>query len=128
MKLDNHLNNAKAKMEISVEKRQVKEKFLFAGELKVQLNQRAFKLDIEKWEVSECEYFVESDTINYLDVLYNTEAYTSRKILIEEGFDYVVKLNMRNALKYFKTKWNKPEIIESEDTQPQLQKTKQNKI
>ena len=39
-----------------------------------------------------------------------------RNILIEEGFDYIIKLNMTNAISYFQTKWAENTIKESDDS------------
>jgi hypothetical protein len=101
MKLDNHLNNTKEKIELSVEKRQEKEKFIFTGVLKPHAGQRVFELDMRTMTVMECEYFVKTDTVNYLDVLNNAESLKERNILIQENCDYAVKLNMENAIKHF---------------------------
>ena len=64
MKLDNTIPNDKnASVEISIQKKQEVEKFLFTGILKPKPNQRVFKLNLSTLEVSEVEFFIKSDTI-----------------------------------------------------------------
>lgn len=124
MKLDNHISDdKKEKVEISVQKKQEVEKFLFAGILKPKPNQRVFKLNLSTLEVSEVEFLIKSDTIQYEDVINNAHSLKERDILIEEGFDYVIKLNMTNAINHFLMKWRKVDIkASSEHTANRLMK------
>lgn len=128
MKIDNHLSNAKEKTELSVEKKQEKEKFLFDGVIKPHAGQRVFELDLSKMTVKECEFFVKTDTINYLDVINNSESLKELNILIQEGCDYAVKLNMENAIKHFQNVWNNPDICESEESKANRLFRRQRKV
>lgn len=100
----------KDNIEISIKKRQQKEKFRFVGELNPKPNQRCFKLDLDKLIVTECEYTILTDTINYLDALNNTNMSKYRTIIIEDNFDYIIKLNIKNALSYFRKIYNNKNI------------------
>lgn len=104
-------------LEISIQKKQEVEKFLFDGILKPKPNQRVFELDLVNMEVSECEYFTKSDTVNYLDVINNKVNFKERNILVKENHDYVIKLNMVNALFYFRKKWDNESIEEHEENE-----------
>jgi hypothetical protein len=95
----------KDNIEISVRKKQKKEKFLFSGVLKPKPNQRVFKLDLITFELAEAEYVLKTDTINYLDVINGTWN-PPREIIIEDNCDYVIKLNIKNALDHFNKKYN----------------------
>ena len=129
MKIDNHLDDSKEKIELSVEKKQEVEQFIFRGELKPQPNQRVFKLDMIKGEVSEAQFFSDSKTVNYLDVLHDTDAYRERKILIKEGYDYEIALNMKNALRIFRNKWPQfEEIKPSEESEANRLKKNQKEV
>jgi hypothetical protein len=104
------------KVEVSIEKKQEREKFIFKGVLNPLPGQRVFKLDQLENTLSECEYIFMSDTINYMDLINNTVK-DNREILIEEGFDYVIKLNISNAKKFFDKKWNIKSIIDKTSSQ-----------
>lgn len=117
MKLTAH--DPKVKLEIEVQKKQEKEKFLFTGILKPQPNQRVFELDLKSMTVKECVYFTDQKTINYMDVVNGTVPVQERKILVKEGFDYAVNLNMENAIKHFKKEWKNDSICKAEDHEGQ---------
>lgn len=51
-----------------------------------------------------------TDTINYLDALNNTNMSKYRTIIIEDNFDYIIKLNIKNALSYFRKIYNNKNI------------------
>lgn len=94
------IETKKDKTEISIQKKQQLEKYRYKGVLKPKPNQRIFKLDLYKKELSECEYFFKSNTVSYSDVL-NRTIPENRSILIKEGYDYVIALNYKGALKRF---------------------------
>lgn len=103
MILDNHKPSDKmSNIEISIQKKQEVEKFIFKGVLKPKLNQRVFKIDLDSGEVSEVEFFKKTDIVNYLDVINKSESLKERNIIVKEGFDYVIKLNIKNAITHFK--------------------------
>lgn len=123
MKLDNHLENSyrkSSRTEMSIKDKQEKEKFIFKGSLKTKLGQRVWELDLDTWEVQECKYFTEGDTVNYHDIINNFESVKERKILIREGYDYVVNLNIENAIKSFKRKYPTEEIVKKEEYKSNL--------
>ena len=93
------------KTELQVKKRQYKEKFIFQGIIRPKPNQRVFRCEVSSGEVSECKFTNVSDTVNYLEVLNNTYKLRERNIVVEEGFDYVVRLNITNAVRHFKKKY-----------------------
>ena len=126
MKLTNH--EPKDKVEISVQEQQEKEKFLFDGILKPKPNQRVYQLDLRTMKVSEAPYFIEKDTVNYLDVINKKDRRKDRKILVKEGFDYVIKLNMKNAVKHFRKVWADNSICEGDNSNANTLVEKQGKI
>ena len=129
MKLDNHISDdKKAKLEISIQKKQEVEKFLFTGRLKPQPHQRVFKIDLSSGAVSEVKFFAKSNTIHYEDVINGNYARRDKDILIEEGFDYIIKLNIENAIKHFKKAWKHIEIEISEDHESNVLIKKQGKV
>lgn len=91
--------------ELSIEKRQEKERFLFTGKLKHHPGQRIWRFNLYDRELGECRFFEKSDTIHWEDIVSGKWLQRERDILIEEGFDYVVKLNYDNAKKYFQDKY-----------------------
>jgi len=116
MKIINHIpDDKKSNIEISIQKKQEVEKFIFIGVLKPKPNQRVFKVNLISGEVSEVLFFNKSKTINYLDVINKKQSIKERDIIIKEGYDYVIKLNIENAVKYFQKKWKDIEIFESSE-------------
>lgn len=103
MKIDNH-NNTKHKTELQVQKRQEKEQFVFKGVLKPKPNQRVWELNLETMEVCEAEFVQLSDTVHYWEVL--DGSYLEKEIFIQSNHDYVIKLNIENAVKYYSKKYN----------------------
>lgn len=129
MKLDDyHVGSKKEGIEISIQKKQEKEQFIFKGELHPKPNQRVFKIDLYKGIVSECQFVSTSKTVNYFDVINNTGEYAERKIIVKEGYDYIVALNMKNALKHFKRSWSHLDIDISEDNSANTLKKNQKEV
>jgi hypothetical protein len=87
-----------------------------------------FKVDLLSGEVSEVEDFIKSETIKFHNVNDVSEPINERDILLIEGFDYVVKLNMGNAVKYFKKKHSTLDIAISKDTVAKTMKKNQRKV
>lgn len=83
------------------------EKFKFIGKLHPKPNQRCFQINLETGEVKEVEYMYEDKTVNYLDYVKNKTTPRNKGVLIQKGFDYVIKLNLENAQKYFNNKYGK---------------------
>lgn len=100
----------KADTELQVQKKQELEKFIFVGTIKPKPGQRVYRMDMTKLTVTECEYSEKSDTVNYMDVIDGTHASRERTIIIQEGYDYMIKLNLDNALESFKKRWRGQEI------------------
>lgn len=128
MKLENHIDPKKEKIEVSIEQQKEVEQFVFRGVLKPKPNQRVFKLDLYKGFVSEVLFYSESNTINFMDIVYGDNEYKDRKIIIEEGFDYLIALNIKNALKHFKKRWSELEICVSEEHVSNTLKKKQKEV
>jgi len=76
------------------------EKFKYLGRMKIKPNQRCFELDLATMKVKEVEYFTPSDTIEWGKV-----EPKNKKMLIRPNCDYVIKLNIKNAIKYFDKKY-----------------------
>lgn len=110
-----HKQPVKDKTEISIQKKQEVEKFIFTGKLVIKPNQRLFKIDLDSGEVLEVEFYDACDTINYIDVINKKPRPSSRDVIIEEGYDYVVKLNLDNAISFFKDKWSNIDVSSSID-------------
>jgi hypothetical protein len=106
--LDNK-TNSKESIEISIQKKQEVEKFLFTETLKPKKNQRVFQLDLNSMTLKECQFFFKTTTINYMDIINNCVP-QNRSILIEPETDYVIKLNLGNALTHFQSKYNNRDI------------------
>ena len=104
MKLLNSIER-KESIEIQIQKRQNKEKFKFLGSLKPKANQRCFELDLKTMTVKESEYFYASDTIDWFEAISNKKPKNNRSVMVKPDHDYVVKLNLENAVKYFKKVW-----------------------
>lgn len=99
------LENHAPTIEISVEKKQEKEKFLFTSRLKPKPGQRVWRFNTYTRRLGEVEFFKKSDTLQYEDIISGKYLRRDRDILVEEGYDYVIKLNYDNALKHFEKKW-----------------------
>lgn len=101
--------NCKALQEIAIQKKQEVEEFIFVGKLTPKKNQRIFQLKLDSMIVSEVEFIYKTDTIKYMDII-NDCVPDNRSILIEPDTDYVIKLNIDNALKHFQSKYNSCDI------------------
>lgn len=120
------LNSEKAN--ISIEKRQEVEKFIFVGILKPKPNQRVFEIDLSNGEVSEVNFFDTNKTINYLDVINKRNLISEREVIIKEGFDYLIKLNIENAISSFRKKWKNLNVVESIENKSNSMLKNQRKI
>lgn len=98
------------KVEIKIQKQQQKEKFKFVGTLHPKPNQRCFEIDLDTMIVKESEYFYKSKTINWFDALKNKKSPKNKSVIVKENHDYIIKLNLENALKHFKKVWKNKNV------------------
>jgi hypothetical protein len=87
----------KKKTEISVEKQQQIE-YELIGQLRPKSGHKVWEIDIETLEVKEAEYH--KDTVLILDVL--NPVVPNKKLIINEGKNYVCALKKETALKKHK--------------------------
>lgn len=88
----------KEKKEIKVEKQQ-EMTFKWVGRILPHRGQRVFARNVETGEIKEVEPKPVTDTIDLLDFV--AGKLPPQKIDVEQGWEYICALNVKNAVKHF---------------------------